>query len=242
MSRIILIVAFLLLPKLALAVAPTFDAVTTSTILLASSISANHTVGGGCSNPYLTAFVTGTWPLDVQTISSVSTTAGAMTNLATQNDMGGSYSGAVYGRAGPTGAQTVTVTFSGTVTEAILIVRSDCGVDQSTSTGTPTTGANAGTSSSISVASSSGETVIDFVSANTNTSGTLTVGSGQTQRANLADGNDFQEAGSSDEAGAASVSMDWSWTPSSYWIAIGMSLKPIASAPGAAFVRKPMSW
>jgi hypothetical protein len=113
-------------------------------------------------------------------------------------------------------------------------VRTYSGVDTTTPTsgGTSTT-AGAANSISLNVSSATGDLVVDAVSVNAAITN-LTVGASQTERANFnydgaANGTHH---GTSEEAGATTTTMSWSWTTNSSRIGIaGVNLK---AAGGAA--------
>lgn len=105
-----------------------------------------------------------------------------------------------------------------------LAVNSWTAVDQTTPFGTVVTGTgSAVTSGSIVVSSATNEVVIDLIVTYVD----CTVGSGQTERASK---SDFYSAHTSSEAGAASVTMSWTFSSDDYSM-IGVPLKPYISGP-----------
>ena len=141
---------------------------------------------------------------------------------------GGTYSQEMYKRVGATGAQTVTINFSGNFVQAILTSLSYCGVNQSVPNGTAATATGSSGSPTVDVSSAAGELVIDAVGVLAGQALTA-AGAGQTERINDTDGVGFFEFGSSDEAGGATVTMSWT-SDDSFWMTIGVGLKPVAAA------------
>jgi hypothetical protein len=108
-------------------------------------------------------------------------------------------------------------------------------VDQSTPFNAASPQFNTGTGSpaSLSVTSAAGETVVDSVNDNEAAVDTLVPGGGQTTIYNIENGGN-NSAGSSDKAGAASVTMSWTGlNAASAWAMVGVSLRPAASAAPA---------
>jgi hypothetical protein len=108
-------------------------------------------------------------------------------------------------------------------------------VDQATPLGTAVT--NTGTDTPVTVTvntGASGDLIVD-VAARTRDSFALTVGSGQTERENSNEGNNSDAAVwllASDEAGAASVDMTWTFSSAALrWCTIGVPLRPVGVAP-----------
>jgi hypothetical protein len=140
------------------------------------------------------------------------------------------------------GAHTVAPTFTDFNIEALVAV-SLSGVHQTTPHGTVVTASNANTTPSVTVSSATGELVVDFVAVKQNSTATATVGSGQTQRANLATTvNPVIDVRGlvSTEAGAASVTMDWTLSASESWKAVGVPVKPAGGGGGGTDTMLPM--
>ena len=148
----------------------------------------------------------------------------AMTRLA--GDTSGNNGTAIWYLVNPSsGANTVSMTISGDSDGTKRIVTATfSGVHQTTPFGTPATNSGlAGTASTVSVSSASGEVVVDLVHGLGGVT-SLTKDASQTLIQAIT------RTGMSYEAGAASVSMDWTWATSADWEAIGGSLKPVAVA------------
>jgi hypothetical protein len=86
-------------------------------------------------------------------------------------------------------------------------------VNQTTPFDTPGKASGSGTSLSQNITSAANDLVVDFIGVNDGTT-TLTVGGGQTERPPNygVGGSGGARAGGSEEAGAATVTMSWSWT------------------------------
>jgi hypothetical protein len=128
----------------------------------------------------------------------------------------------------PTGAHTVEITFSSSLTGVVTAAASYTGVHQTTAFGTVATAQAYNTTPSVNVSSATGEVVIDACG----TGSTLAAAEGQTERFNS---NYFSvRLAGSDKPGASSVTMSWTKDGGSGWWAMGgVSLKP-ASDGGLA--------
>ena len=129
----------------------------------------------------------------------------------------------------PTGAQTVTVTFSVAVIQKIGGSVSMTGVNQTTPLGTFVSATGFTTTPSVTVTSGAGELVIDTLAGDTGV-GTTTVNAGQTQQWNLKPAN--TGAGST-KAGAASVTMGWTFSTADNWSHGAVSVKPAVGFCGS---------
>ena len=116
------------------------------------------------------------------------------------------------------------MTLSGVENYVSMAIRAYSTVNQSVPHGTVVKTANNSTSISVDVASATGELVVDLVHVYNVTPG---VGAGQTQRS--AKSGTRARLGTSDEPGAATVTM--SWTTNQAAILIAVPLKPTADAP-----------
>lgn len=224
----------LLYPSLSWA-AVTFDAATDASIGTGvATLSVVHAVGGGCSNPILLATAYNS-DSTLAALSSFTTTAGALTEIGSRDLGDAAHALRFYYRVGATGSQTVTVTYAATQSRILLSARSYCGVDSGTPIGTPASGTGFDNPISRTVTSASGELVVDAVGDRADLGDTLAVGAGQTQRSNfIADISGVGIMAGSDEAGAGTVTMSWTASPSGqYWAMIGVALKPVAGGGGA---------
>jgi len=215
-----LILALLLLIASPAWGAVTFDAYTTDAIFSSDTLSTSHTVGGGCTNPYLVVAVH-TLSQDL-THSSVSATAGSLTQIGTllqyDDGAGSHYKLSLWGIAGATGVQSITITLSEPATVIYSFTRSYCGVNQATPLGTAATALT----NTVNVSSAAGELVIDAMILRT--SSTISATGGQTVR--YAESLDFSRAAGSDLAGSGTTTMSWLAADA----IIGVPLKPTAAA------------
>jgi hypothetical protein len=167
------------------------------------------------------------------TISGVTYDSNAMTMLAQANNAGVAVSQIWYLLAPASGTKTIAITTAGTARKISAGSRTYSGVHQTTSWGTAVTATGASTTPSVTISSASGELVIDHaMGAGTDT---FTVGSGQTERYNVVTGgggppNQNARSAGSEEAGAASVTMDWTIGASISWATVGAPLKSDGAA------------
>lgn len=218
----------------AAAAAPTFDAVSTAKCNNCTSVNiAAHAIGGGCTNPIL---ITGaSWDNMGATVSlsGVAATGGALTSLNTTTEGTGNYNLTMSSRAGLTGSQSITATFSAMVNNAQIVAVSYCGVDQTTPHGSSAANFGSGTLATVDVASDANELVIDVIYAQTS----FTVGAGQTERANTIDDSGYYY-GASDETGAPTTTMSWDLALSHYWGIIGIPVRPFVAPPAGTTKRR----
>ena len=176
-------------------------------------------------------------------VSGVTYNAVAMTQYATVT-LGGTQKLDIWRLIAPaTGANDVIVTMAG-LSPFSVGISSYNGVDQTTPLGTSANATGAGGDPTVDVSSAAGELVIDYFcedDGNT-TIPTMTAGAGQTARANFTTGvvGFSRNVSSSEEAGAATVTMSWSDTAGNSWITIGGPLKPAAAAPASVRQRSVM--
>jgi hypothetical protein len=109
------------------------------------------------------------------------------------------------------------------------------GVDQTTPTGTAAVATGVSATATVNVTSATDEMVVDSLIYAAN-SASMSVGAGQTQRANLTGGNGFMFHGSSTEAGAATVTMSWTQTNSSYFALVATPFKPVSGGGGGSTI------
>lgn len=224
MRRLILLILLLATPAEA---AITFDAVSTYTANSNTIVSGSHTLGA-CTNPYVVVTV-GTNGAVPELATSVTYGATGLTHIISQ-DLGDGLSRIqMWGGLPLTGAQTVSAVFADSQNSITQAIRTYCGVNQIASIGTPASALGTGETASLSVTSAIGELVIDGVQL-TQVS-PLTADGSQGHVTTFAEDVSNHTQGVSDEAGAATVSMDWTWTGlgSNYWGQVGVSLKPAAA-------------
>ena len=139
---------------------------------------------------------------------------------------------AIYSLLNPPSGQagTVTVTFSGSVSNGIVAgIANFKGVDQWTPLGTANGAGSTsqGTTPSVDLTGLNGdELVFDTVfQGASDVSQTLTAGSGQTERWNAFIGN-TRAAASTEQATTASITMSWTAASSSYWAIAAVPINP----------------
>lgn len=232
MRKIILITGVLLRFAQSAFAAPLFDAISTDVGESSATASVAHTVGGGCANSVLLAWVVW-YDATAVSITGVSTSAGAMSFVNAINTDNSVYRIELWQRAGVSGSQTVTATFSDVATSATVRAISYCSVDQDTPLGTSATGLRSidGNSPKTTVSSAAGELVVDGLL--TLNSAVVTVDPTQTEQGSAYDHGGYETIATSQEGGAASVSMDWTLSDTFYWASIGVPLMPYSAPPAA---------
>lgn len=226
MTRLLLAGLLWLIPAMGWA-AVAHDATTTFT-------SNNSTTVGGSHTPTSTtngiamicvSFQRGTLP----TVTGVTYNGSAATLVDGQTEVSSGQRRVElwYYKAPPSGASTVTATMSAITNDSRMHVSTYTGVDQTTPLGTAAKFNTFAGTASVTVTSAAGELVVDCDL--TDAIASATVGAGQTQRANFGDTGNHLHLGS-EEAGAASVSMDWTLSTTALSAGVGVPLKPAAAA------------
>ncbi len=128
----------------------------------------------------------------------------------------------------PSGGSTVQANFSENINAVIISTSTYCDVDQTTSTGTGVEAEGIGTGPTVNVSSAATELVVDIVGVDTGTDTTLTVGTSQTERANLNSASNHRHGGS-EETGAGTTTMSWTLGATRYWGTTAVALKPAAA-------------
>ncbi|HUT87703.1 MAG TPA: hypothetical protein VMX15_06435 [Candidatus Heimdallarchaeota archaeon] len=138
----------------------------------------------------------------------------------------------IFGLVAPeSGTYNIVLTLGGTyekeaVAAAIMVYKD---VDQTTPIGTAVSALFDGVDPTVDVTSATGETVVDCMSMRGN--GSLpVVGASQTERANASDNFAFGWIGSSEEAGATTVTMSWSGSEGFDNAIAAVPLKPVAAS------------
>jgi hypothetical protein len=197
----------------------TIDASTAGPNTTASSATFSHTCAG--SDRHLAVEV-GWWTGGVS-ISSITYNGVSLASMVSGTHEGSNGFQAIWGLVAPaTGANNVVVTFSASCEHAVGATSRN-GVDQTTPAGSSNTASGSSTGPTVDVSSASGEVVIDVCSA---FSTTFAQGTGQTERWDLGNSGGIEEAASSDEAGAATVTMSWTLGTSRQWGMAAVALKP----------------
>lgn len=190
----------------------------------------NHTLDSPLVDGYILVGVCG-WNSGVNTITGVTFDGGAMAELgagSTRSAFGGFYITRIFGLAvgnKASGTYVVSVNLVDTWDEYNVAILAYNGVHQTVSVGTAAFANGSSGTPSVVVSSATGELVVDFV---TFGGGSGAVHVSQTQRWLQATSTG---GGSSEEAGAASVTMSWTQS-SADWTIAGVPLKPAAGGGG----------
>lgn len=138
------------------------------------------------------------------------------------------------------GSNTVGVTVTTAGTSVVAVASSWTGVDQVGPIGTLVGNEGSTTTPTVAITSATDEVVIDSVALDGTAS--LAVGGGQTLLKSGTVGTPNIRAGSSHEAGAASVTMSWTAGSSSDWCIAGCPIKPATIAAAGAIMQPGKMW
>lgn len=203
-----------------------FDTVSNGNASATTSITWSHTATGSNLVVYVAAIISTGDGIDP---SSSATYGGEAMAKLDSVGLASSEVLVLFRKAGPlTGAQTVLVSWTGSFS-AKGGSASYTGVDQTTPEGTPVKDStNAATTATIDVSSAADKLVVDFL-ANRNATDAedFVAGGGQTERLESDHSSaNFLHMMISEETGAATTTMSWSWTTSSRRYQIGISVNP----------------
>ena len=184
-----------------------------------ASLTVSHTVGAGGTDRILVVGVSIFHATPVPTVQSMTyagssmTLLAAKTNVATPNDR--VRSELWYIKNPATGTNNNSITFTASV-QAVAGGMSYTGVDQTTPFGTAATFGDDNSTISVNVSSATGEVVVDTVAVRQSKiqENVLTKGAGQTERYSDHSGTGTTanvEGAGSEEAGASTVTMSWTW-------------------------------
>jgi len=205
--------------------AVTLDATTKASVQSAGSLTWSHTVSGSSR-----LLIVGVTVDDVtqQNITGVTYAGTAMTKIGTAAAAAGTQTTLWQLVAPATGANNVVATSSISTTPTMGVAMSFNGVDQTTPVGTPGTNTNTNGTSSVTIASTSGNMIVDAAGISNAGGSGPTVGGSQTlQQSNVLTGT---RNGGSTAAGAASVAMTWSWGVSDNTTQIAVEVKAAGAA------------
>jgi len=189
---------------------PTYDNATNATTS-GSSTTFSHTTGSGANRVMYVAIVEDT----TSDINPSGDYAGNTFSVISEPGAGKYYLGIMRAIAPASGSNTVTVNGLGSLGDGNNIIAiTYTATDQTTPNATPVVASGTAASVNDSIASSSGNTVVDFLAVNNSDTGNVTPDGSQAQRMEGAGGGDTY-GGCSEKAGAASVAMQWSWTSGS---------------------------
>ncbi len=196
----------------------------------ATNLTWTHAVSGSDRILIVGASINGS-----RTVSTVTYRGQNLTRLATVNNGTTARASLWYLLNPPTGSGSVVVTLSGAAS-FVVGATSYTGVSQTNPLGTPVVNSNAGVTATLNVVSATNELVVDVIARRGDlTTNPITAGSGQTQRWNtrttVNSANTGMTGGGSSKAGAASVTMAWTWPTSRAWAIAGISLKPAIPPP-----------
>lgn len=168
-------------------------------------------------------------------VSGVTYNGVALTPVPSGDATNGQYwLSAFYLIAPDTGTHDIIVTVTGSVFDIGITAVSYINVHQSVPLGTAVTATGTSTAPSVTVSSASDELVDDgliIVS-----SGSLTVGAGQTQHVNTPTSNAFIKYATSTEGGAASTVMSWTNGTSQAWAIMAVPIKPVGGGGGSSII------
>ena len=187
-----------------------------------TELSWSHTVSG--SNTYL-VIVVGEQNGAGRVVSSIDV-AGSAASLIARNTTS-IYKGELWGIKAPTSG-TITVTFSGTVDDAVANSTNYTGVDQTAPLGTAASATGTSTTPSVAVSSAADELVVDCIFHND--TDTMCPDGSQIGRWHGIPPMNDGGLGHSNEAGDTSVTMSWLMSGSEPWTIVGVPLKPVAVA------------
>lgn len=176
-----------------------FNAATSTSNGGVTSLSQNHTAAGSDRCIIIGVYAEGG-------VSITSIAYGAQTPTLVGSHSGGSSH--LYRLVAPnTGAQSVSVNFSGSSARCAMGILSYTGVDQTTPVGSLVEGTTSTDTVSVDATSAIGQLVVDFAIF---AGATIVVGPDQTARIDLDDfSGTFRSLGMSEQAGASTVTMSW---------------------------------
>lgn len=205
-----------------------FNAATSTSNGGVTSLSQNHTAAGSDRCAIIGVYAEGG-------VSITSIAYGAQTPTLIGAHSGGA--SRLYRLVAPnTGAQSVSVNFSGSSGRCALAILSYTGVDQTTPVGSLVEGSTSTDTVSVDATSATGQLVVDLA---VFAQSTIVVGPDQTARIDLDDfSGTFRSLGMSEQAGASTVTMSWTTGASAAGSILAV---PLISAAGSAGGQAPRS-
>ncbi len=196
----------------------------------ASSYSWSHT----CTGSDLVLVVGVSKRLHTVTVTGITYNSVALTQIRVDGPQALMTSELWFLKAPATGANTIAVTLSGAPTRSVAGAISLTGVDQTTPNDADNGALGADTTPTIALTTVADNAwIVGVVAVRTDSSDTVTVGSGETQRWNVLDGATGLRAGGSDTTSAVSPAgahtMDWTISASLNWAISAASFKPVAA-------------
>ena len=171
------------------------------------------------------------WGDDLSNITTITYAGTGMTSAVVVDGSG--ITGAIYRFLNPTTAGSDVAVSWGAAVYGACGCSSYNGVDQTTPvSGTANATNLSSTPATVNITSATGEVVVDGCG---QAYATPTVGAGQTQVFNSDGGSGFYFGLGSREAGAATVTMSWTFSGNQGWVIVAASLKAAAEAGGATY-------
>ena len=208
-----------------------YDATSTGNTSASTAVTVSHT----CSSSGNRLLVVGVSAnssqanVDNRFPSGVTYDGSALTKIGQERN--GTMTVSLWYRVAPsTGANDIVATFPAAFTDCVVGGVSFLNADQTSPVGTIATATANSAAPSVAVASNAGDFVVDTVASSIN--GTLTVGSGQTQRWNAQVSTTTRGGGSTERASTSTTSttMDWTLESSQEWATSGVAVKPLATS------------
>lgn len=161
-------------------------------------------------------------------VSALTYNGVALTKLGSFSDF--NYNSEIWYLVAPaTGANDVSLTFSGVTFGFAYSSISFTGVDQTTPMAGYASNSGTSTTPTVDVSSAADQVVIDSLCITH--SGTLSVGASQTERSNGIVTSGVLKAGVSTETGASTTTMSWSNSTSEGWVTSAAAVLPSSGAP-----------
>lgn len=205
---------------------PTFDAASEVSGLAVSGLSVSHTCSGSNRGLLVEAFQSATAAGTVTACTYNSVAARELLSELNPTSFRGTL---LFLVAPATGANTLSVTYSKSEDEVAMGGTSYTNVRQTDSVG-PAVGANGLSSApTVTIPSATGEVVVAGVYHFQSPPGSLTPGAGQTERWEIEEIVAGLDAGASEEAGAASVTMSYTGS-ADFWLILGVSLRDASAS------------
>lgn len=194
-----------------------------------NTASFDHTVGAG-SDRYLRVYCSyfGGNNDDTRVITAMDYGGVSMSLVTNSRSQQGSWTTEIWELVNPaSGTDSINITWAGDVSYALTAI-DYTGVDQTTPSGAVSTDIGNSTTPSTSVSSSSGELVGDTIITVGDTVTTITPGAGQTERSDHSTGtnNWSTQQATSDEDGATSVTMSWTFDTGDLWSISAAAIQP----------------
>ena len=194
-----------------------------------------HTVSHTCSGSDRLLVVCIAFYHHTAVVTALTYNGVALTRLGNFSDF--QYNSEIWYLVNPaSGANTLSLEFSGGHFGMGLMGLSFTGVDQTTPMAGYVSGSGTSTTPSVVASSGTDEMVVDSLCITH--SGTLSVGAGQTSRLNAISSSGTIKYAASTEPGVSSTTMSWSNSTSQGWVYSAGVIKPAGSSPSGHPARK----